>query len=115
MAATNSNVLKDASGVSCNATGTTASQQFTCAVKAMAGVMNSYFTADFADSANMLTVLNAQNVTGVRIPVHKADGTIGIETVDMAASASMQSAMQNAGMTANAAANAVNAMMGGMR
>lgn len=115
MAAKNSNLLKDANGVACNNTGTTTSQQFACAVTAMAGVMNSYVTADTAKSANLLAALNAQNVTGINMPILKADGAISMQIADMTSSASMQAAMQNAGMTANAAANTVNTMMGGMR
>ena len=114
MAAKNSNLLKDANGASCNAAGTTTSQQFACAVTAMAGVMNSYVTADSTKSANVLAALNAQNVTAVKMPILKADGTIVMELADMTSSASMQSAMQNAGMAVNAAANTVNVMMGGM-
>lgn len=115
MAAKNSNLLKDANGVACNTAGTTTSQQFACAVTAMAGVMNSYVTADATKSANMLAALNAQSVTAVNMPILKADGAIGMHLADMTSSASMQTAMQNAGMTVNAAANTVNVMMGGMR
>ena len=114
MAAKYSNLLKDANGVACNTPGTTTSQQFACAVTAMAGAMNSYVTADTAKSASLLAALNAQNVTGVSMPIQKADGTIGMQIADMTSSASMQAAMQNAGMTVNAAANTVNVMMGGM-
>lgn len=113
-AAKNSNLLKDANGVSCNTAGTTTSQQFGCAVTAMAGVMNSYVTADKAKSDNVLAALNAQNVTSVKMPILKADGIIDMEMADMTSSASMQSALQNAGMTVNAAANTVNVMMGRM-
>ena len=114
MAAKNSNLLKDANGLACNAAGTTTSQQFACAVAAMAGVMNSYVTADATKSANVLAALNAQNATRVNMPILKADGTVGMEIADMTSAASMQTAMQNAGMTVNAAANTVNVMMGGM-
>ena len=115
MAAKNSNLLKDASGVACNAAGTTTSQQIACAVAAMAGVMNSYVTADTTKSANLLAALSSQNATSVNMPIFKADGTIGMQLADMTSSASMQTAMQNAGMTVTAAANTVNVMMGGMR
>lgn len=114
MAAKNSNLLKDASGTPCNAAGTTASQQIACAVTAMAGVMNSYVTADATKSANVLAALNAQNATDVNMPILKADGTIGMQLADMTSAASMQTAMQNAGMTVTAAANMANAVMGGM-
>ena len=49
------------------------------------------------------------------MPILEADGTIDIEMADMTSSASMQAAMQSAGMTLNAAANTTNVMMGGMR
>jgi len=114
MAAKNSNLLKDANGIACNAAGTTTSQQFSCAVAAMAGVMNSYVTADTTKAANLLAALNAQNVTAVRMPIRKSDGTLDIEPADMTSSASMETAMENAGMTVSAATNTVNAMMGGM-
>jgi len=114
MAAKNSNSLKDANGTACNAPGTTTSQQFSCAVAAMAGVMNSYVTADTTKAANLLAALNAQNVTAVRMPIRKSDGTLDIEPADMTSSASMETAMENAGMTVSAATNTVNAMMGGM-
>lgn len=114
MAAKNSSLLKDANGAPCNTAGTTTTQQFACAVTAMAGVMNSYVTADATKSANLLAAMNAQNVTGVSMPILKADGTIDMQIVDMTSSASMQSAMQNAGMTLTAAVNTVNAMMRGM-
>jgi len=114
MAAKNSTLLKDANGVACNAAGTTTSQQFACAVTAMAGVMNSYVTADATKSENVLAALNAQNATNVTMPIVKADGTIDMATVDMTSAASMQTAMENAGMTVTSAANTVPGMMGGM-
>ncbi len=114
MAAKTSNLLKDGSGVACNAAGTTTSQQFACAVTAMAGVMNSYVTADATKSANLLAALSAQNATNVNMPILKADGTIDVEPADMTSAASMQSAMQHAGMTLTTAANTVHTMMGGM-
>ena len=114
MAAKNSNLLKDANGVPCNTAGTSTSQQFACAVSAMAGVMNSYVTSDAAKSADVLAALNAQSVTAANMPILKADGTIGMQLADMTSAASMQGAMQKAGMTANAAASAANVMMGRM-
>ncbi|MEK7754948.1 MAG: hypothetical protein AAB654_23685 [Acidobacteriota bacterium] len=115
MAAKNSNLLKEANSVPCNAPGTTTSQRFACAVAAMAAVMNSYVTADGTKSATILAALNAQNATSVNMPILKADGTISMQLVDMTSSVSMQSAMQNAGMTVNDAANMVNVMLGRMR
>ena len=114
MAAKTSSLLKDANGVACNAVGTTSSQQFSCAVAAMAAVMNSNATSDPTKAATMLAILNAQNVTGVTIPIMKADGTMDMEMVDMTSSTSMQAGMQKAGMTADTAATAAPAMMGGM-
>jgi hypothetical protein len=114
MAAKSSSLFKDASGVACNAAGTTTSQQFACAVAAMAGIMNSYVTADSTKSANVLAALNAQNATNVNMPILKTDGTVDMEIADMTSAASMQTAMQNAGMTITTAANTVHTMMGGM-
>ena len=114
MAAKYSSLFKDSSGAACNATGTTTSQQFACAVSAMAGVMSAYVTADPTKTANMLAALNAQNVTSVKMPIRKANGTLDLESVDMTSLTSMITAMQNAGMTATDAQNAVNRMMGGM-
>lgn len=114
MAAKNSSLLKDANGVACNATGTTTSQQFACAVTAMASVMTSYVSSDPTKVTNLMAALNAQNVTNVTMPVRMADGTISMQIADMTSLASMQTAMQNAGMTVNTAANTTNAMMGRM-
>ena len=114
MAAKNSNLLKDANGVPCNAAGTTTSQQFACAVTAMASVMTSYVSADATKVTNMMAALNTQNVTNVTMPIRKADGTIGMQIVDMTSPASMQTAMQNGGMTVNTAATATNVIMGHM-
>ena len=114
MAAKYSNLLEDGSGAPCNAAGTTTSQQFACAVTAMAGVMNSYVTADATKSANLLKALNDQSVTSVNMPILKANGTIDMVPADMTSAASMQTAMQNAGMTLTTAANTVHTMMGGM-
>jgi hypothetical protein len=114
MAAKNSSLLKDANGLACNAAGTTTSQQFACAVASMAGIMNSYVTADATKSANVLAALNAQNAASVNMPILKADGTVDIEIADMTSAVSMQTVMQNAGMTITTAANTVHTMMGGM-
>jgi hypothetical protein len=115
MAAKHSNLLKDSSGVACNTAGTTTSQQFSCAVTAMSGVMNSYVTSDATKAATMLAALNAQSVTNVTMTIRKADGTIVMEPADMTSLTSMTTAMQNAGMAVNVAQNTVTSMMGGMR
>jgi len=115
MAAKNSNLLKDANGVACNAAGTTPSQQMACAVSAMADVMNSYVTADTTKSAEVLKALTDQKPTSVTMPILTVNGTISMQPADMMSSASMQTAMQNAGMTVTAAANTANVVMGGMR
>jgi hypothetical protein len=114
MAARNSSQLKDASGVPCNAAGTTATQQISCAVAAMAGAMTSYVSFDPAKLASIMSALNAQNVANVTMPVRQADGTMGMQIADMTSLTSMQAAMQNAGMTATAAATITNVMMGRM-
>ena len=115
MAAKNSSRLHDGSGAACNATGTTTSEQFACAVTAMANVMDSYVTADPTKSADLLAALNAQNPTSVDMPIRRADGTMGMEIADMTSFTSMQAAMEKAGMAVTDAANTTNSMMGGMR
>ena len=114
MAAKTSSLLKDANGAACNATGTTTSQQFACAVTAMASVMTSYVSSDPTKVTNMMAALNAQNVTNVTMPVRNVDGSIGMQMADMTSLTSMQTAMQNAGMTVNTAANTTNVVMGRM-
>lgn len=114
MAAKNSDLIKDASGVPCNVTGTTASQQIACTVSAMAGIMSSYVTADTTKAADMMAALNGQNVTNVNMPILKSDGTVGMISIDMTSSMSLQSALQNAGMNVGDAAKATNVIMGGM-
>jgi hypothetical protein len=114
LAAKNSNLLKDANGVACNAAGTTASQQIACAVAAMANVMTSYVTADTTKATTMMTALTGQNTTNITMPVLGTNGTVGSQVVDMTSAASMQSAMQNGGLSVNSAASTVNVMMGGM-
>jgi hypothetical protein len=114
MAARNSSLLTDATGAPCNAAGSTAAQQFACAVAAMAGVMNSYVTADPAKAGFMMMALNGQTVTNVTMPIRRADGTIAMQLVDMTSLPSMQAAMQAAGMAVGSAANATNVMMGRM-
>jgi len=111
-AAKNSALLKDASGNPCNAA-TTASQQIACAVSAMSAVMTSYISTDPARLAGVMAALN-QNVTNVSMPVRRADGSISLQVVDMNSVASMQAAIQNAGMGA-AAATTAGMMMAGMR
>ena len=114
MAAKNSSLITDASGVPCNAAGTTTSQQITCTVSAMAGIMSSYVTADTTKAANMMAALNGQNVTSINMPILKSDGTVSMVSTDVTSAASMQSALQNSGMPVNNAANMTNVIMGGM-
>ena len=115
MAANNASSLKDANGVACNAAGTTASQQVACVVNAMASVMTGITTSDPTKAATVLAALTSQNVTTGYMPIIKADGTLTMQTANLTSSQSMQTAMQNAGMTTPAAANAVNIMMQGLR
>ncbi len=114
MAAKNASALKDSNGVACNAAGTSTPQQITCVMNAMAGVMTSVATTDPTRAATVIAALNSQNVTAAYMPIVKADGTLAMELADMTSSQSMQTAMQNAGMTTPGAANAVNIMMQGM-
>ena len=114
MAAKNSTLLKDSSGAACNIAGTTTTQQFACAITAMAGVMSTYVTSDPTKTANMIAALSAQNVTSVKMPILRADGTIDMEPADMTSLVSMTTAMQNGGMAMSAAQNTANCIIGGM-
>jgi len=115
MAARNASSLTDANGAPCNAAGTSAAQQVACATAAMSRVMTGVATTDASMVALVLAALNSQNATSVTMPIIKADGTLDMEMADMTSDTSMQAAMQRAGMTTNAAANAVHVMMPGMR
>lgn len=114
MAAKNASSLKDSNGVACNATGTTTSQQAACVMNAMASVMTGITTSDPTKAATVLAALTSQNVTAAFMPIIKADGALTMQMADMTSSQSMQTAMENAGMTTPAAAGAVNIMMQGM-
>ena len=115
MAAKNASSLTDVNGAPCNAAGTSAAQQVACATAAMSRVMTGIATTDESRAAIVLGALNSQNATTVSMPIIKADGTLDMEMADMTSDASMQAAMQRAGMTTNAAANAIHVMMPGMR
>jgi len=115
MAAKNAGTLTDVGGAPCNAAGTSAAQQIACAMTAMSRVMTGVSTSDATMAATMLAALDSQNPTSVTMPIMRADGTLGMELADMTSDASMQSAMQRAGMTVNAAASTVHVMMQGMR
>lgn len=115
MAAKNSALLKDASGNPCNAAGTTAAQQVACAIAAMNAIMTGYASSDPARVANLMTALNAQNVTSVQMPVRTAGGSILMQPADMTSLTSMTTAMQSAGMAAPSAQSVAGRMMAGMR
>ncbi len=115
LAARNAGTLTDASGAACNAAGTSAAPQIACAMTAMSRIMTGVASTDATLAATMLAALNSQNPTSVTMPIMRADGTLGMELADMSSNASMQSAMQRAGMTVNSAANSVFVMMQGMR
>jgi hypothetical protein len=83
-------------------------------MNAMAGVMTGITTSDPTKAATVLAALTSQNVTTAYMPIVKADGALTMQMANMTSSQSMQTAMQNAGMTTTSAANAVNIMMQGM-
>ena len=114
MAAKNSSLLVDPNGTPCNATGTTTSQQFACAVSAMSGVMTSYVSYDAAKMATLIATMTAQNVTTVTMLMRNVDGSTGMQTIDMSSFTSMQNAMQSSGMAPNTAASTTSVIMGGM-
>jgi hypothetical protein len=109
MAAQNSSLLTNASGVPCN-TLTDTSAQIACVVAAM---------ADPTQLANMLTAINAQAPTNISMPILQANGTITMSPINMSSPITMQSnmqtALQNAGMSLSAVAGTATTMVGGMR
>lgn len=114
MAAKNSNLLTDASGVACNATGTTTPQQVTCAVNMMAGVMTGPTTYDPAKATAMMGALTGQSATKSYMPIMASNGTVGMAAADMTSVVSMQTALQSAGMPSSTAAGTATTMMSGM-
>ncbi len=68
--------------------------------------------SEMAASAVSTTTIDATKISQAIAAVEPTMSALG---VDMTSSASMQTAMQNAGMTVSAAANTVNVVMGGMR
>ncbi|HJV84588.1 MAG TPA: hypothetical protein VJ698_03865 [Noviherbaspirillum sp.] len=114
LAARNSGLLVDPSGVPCYVAGTTASQQIACAVTAMDSMMSGYATPDPVKMAAVMSALMTQNPTSVSLPIVQPNGAITMPMVDMTSLASMQTAMQNAGMPANTATGMMTTMMGGM-
>lgn len=113
MAAKNSNLLTDASGVACNLAGTS-TQQVNCAVNMMAAVMTGPTTYDPVKATAMMSALTGQNVTRSYMPVMLSNGTIGMEAADMTSVVSMQTALQNAGMPSSTASGMATSMMSGM-
>ena len=102
-------------GVHCNTPGTSASQQLACATNVMSSAMSrggNY--AAFAFS-RIIPTIAAENPTSVAMAIIKPDGTLGLEVADMTSAASMQSAMQNAGMPAAVLFSNVQIMMLQMR
>lgn len=114
MAAKNSSLLTDANGVACNAAGTATTQQVTCAVNMMAGLMTGPTTFDRTKADAMMAALLAQNVTATNMPIIMANGTLGMQLADLTSVQSLQTAMQNAGMSSAVVAGAVTGMMSKM-
>ncbi len=119
MAARNASSLTDQNGVACNAAGTTppaqiSSLQISCVMNAMAGVMTGVATTDPTRLSTVLAALNSQNVTAAYLPIVKADGTLVMDLTDMTSRASMQAAMQTAGLAGQSVAGTVTTMMQGM-
>jgi len=112
-AAQTSGAITDASGTACSAAAD-ASARIACVVAAMGRLMTSTTTVDTTRLAAMMQAMTAQDVTHVSMPVMRADGTLGTQTANMADAASMQSAMQSAGMTSSSAAGSAGTMMGRM-
>lgn len=113
MAARNASSLTDQNGVACNAPGSSTTQ-VACVVSAMAGAMSGVASTDPTRAATLLAALNSQNVTAAYMPIVNANGTLVMGLADMTSSASMQAAMQAAGMASQTVAGTVTTMMQGM-
>jgi len=114
MAAKNSDILFDG-GVACNAPGTSVTQQVACTVRFMSRAMAFGGLPAASSVARVIQALLSQTPTSVTMPIIQSDGTLVLQWADMTSAASMQTAMQNAGMTPAAAAAAVPIMMQQMR
>ncbi len=114
MAAKSSSLLTNANGVACNAAATAADQQVACAVNMMAGLMTGPTTFDRTKADAMMAALLAQNVTATNMPIIMANGTVGMQLADLTSVQSLQTAMQNAGMSSAIVASTVTGMMSGM-
>lgn len=115
LAARNASTITDANGVACNAAGTSVSQQVACVTAAMARVMTGPGSADPTRAAAVISALTSQNVTAAYMPIVKPDGTLDMELADMTSSASMQAAMDRAGMSTAVSSTTVGGMMQRMR
>ena len=106
----------DASGgVHCNTAGTSASQQLACATDVMSRAMSRGGNAAAFAFSRILPAIVSENPAAVTMAIIKPDGTLGLEVADMTSAASMQSAMQKAGMPAAVVVSNVQIMMLQMR
>lgn len=106
----------DASGgVHCNTSGTSASQQLACATDAMSRAMSRGGNAAAFAFSRILPAIVSENPAAVTMAIIKPDGTLSLEVADMTSAASMQSAMQKAGMPAADVVSHVQIMMLQMR
>ncbi len=113
MAAQGSAAITDASGTPCSAAAD-ASARIACAVAAMGRAMTGTASVDATRLGAMMQAMSSQDVSRVSMPVMRADGTLGMQAADMANAASMQAALQAAGMTPAVASGSTAVMMGRM-
>ena len=102
-------------GVHCNTQGTTASQQLACATDVLSRAMTRGANATAFALSRIVPAITSEIPTSITMAIIKLDGTLGVEMADMTSAASMQSAMQRAGMPAAVLVSNVQIMMLQMR
>ena len=102
-------------GIHCNTPGTSASQQLACATDVLSRAMTRGGNVAAQTISRIIPAIISQQPTAVTIAIIKPDATLALEVADMTSAASMQSAMQRAGMPAAVVVSNVQIMMLQMR
>lgn len=102
-------------GVRCNTPGTSTSQQLACATEVMSRAMTRGANAAAFALSRIVPAIMSENPTSVTMAIIKPDGTLDLQSADMTSAASMQLAMQNAGMPTAVLVSNVQIMMLQMR
>ena len=98
-------------GVHCNTTGTSTTQQLSCATAAMSLAMTRGGNAAAQAFSRIVPAMMVESPTSVTMVIVKPDGTLDMELADMTSAASMQAAMLKAGMAPEVVVGNVAIMM----